>query len=321
MRVTTGVKIHGTKSFRLACSKLLSHYGTNLQNPPPSLLRCITPDRGYCFVQVDQAGAESLIVSYLSQPGRYRALIENDIKQHSYVAYHIFPELVDYRSEFSLIDPARLAIHPDWKPKYAKVIKNSGYKYFLGKKVNHARSYKMKWPTFQLSVLKDTDGKIALSSQEAKKFLNTWDELFPEVISWQDEIEHVLNTTRTLYNLFGYPRVLHERLNDSLVREAISWIPQSTVGCNTHQAVIKTSAFINDSNVDWSILNNKHDSYLTQVPESEAMQAAELMKSHINTEFIGRDGVKFRMKSEAAVGYNWDKYDKESNPNGMKEIS
>ena len=322
-RLTTGIKIHGTKSFRLSCGKLLSAYGVNLQNPPEVLLTCCHPSRpDYSFVQVDQSGAESLIVAYEAEPGLYRALAEANVKPHVYVALHIFIDKFrgTYpRDRYWKRSPEELKALPEW-PSLVKTIKSSKDEYKLGKMTNHARSYKMHWPTFQLSVLKNTGGQIVLSSAEAKAFLATWDELFPEVIAWQDYTEAQVNTNRRLTNLFGYPREFYGKMNDALVREAISWVPQSTVGVITHIAYKKLSDYIEDNDLPWYMLSNKHDSYLDECPTDQAMDSARKMCEFINLDLVSHNGTQFKMKSEASIGLNLGKWHPTDNPQGMREV-
>lgn len=322
--VTTGIKIHGTKSFRLSCSKLLGKYGCNMQNPPEALLRVLRPSRDdYVFVQADQAGAESVIVAYESPPGLYRQLIEAGIKPHIYIALHIFIDQFrgGYpKSRYWMKSPDELKALPEWK-ELSDAIKNSGAPYHLGKMTNHARSYKMRWPTFRVSVLAQTDGRIALSAQQAKDFLNTWDKLFPEVIEWQGRIEKKVMDTRTLRNIFGYPRTFYGLMNDAIIREAISWIPQSSVACITHKAYKGLFDYIEANNLPWTLLGQKHDSYYLECPADHAEEAKRVMQ-----DFIGRiplcstedKSVEYRMKSEAVSGRNLGKFDEKENPEGLK---
>lgn len=324
MRYSSGIKIHGTKSMRLSCSKLLGVYGGNAQNPPPALCRCIIPsasDRS--FVQPDQAGAESLIVAMEAERGLYRRILEAGLKQHSYIALHLFIDKFrgSYpRDRYWKQDPFELRALPEW-PTLSKTIKNSGVPYDLGKGTNHARGYRMRWPTFQMKVLADTEGKVVLSNQDAKEFLNLWDELFPEVVAQQDLTEHKVRTERKLTNLFGFPRVFHGRMDDELIRDAISWVPQSTVGCITHNAVIDYQDYIEQNRKDsWWLLNNKHDSYLSECPDRDTEECSKIMRQFIEVELTSHRGEKFRMKSGVSVGKNWGKYDKETNPLGMMEL-
>lgn len=320
MRVTTGVKIAGTKSFRLSCSMLFGRYGTNLQNPTEDLLECCIPDEGKKFVQRDQAGAESLIVAYEAEAGRYRELFTAGIKPHVYIALHLFID--EFRQgpkeRYWFRSPLELKQLPEWKD-IVKNIKANQSRYDLAKRTNHARSYRMRWPTFRLNVLKETEGTIVLSKEEAQGFLNTWDELFPEVVAWQESIEAKVKNEGYLTNLFGFPRSFYRRITDEVIREAISWIPQSTVGCITHYGAATTQNHIEDNDKDWDLLNNKHDSLLLQVPEVDEQESSEALRRAMEIELTSHSGTKFTMRTEASAGWNWKKFSPD-NPRGMKEI-
>src|ERR1017187_6230228 len=90
MRNSTTYKIAGTTTFRLSSSKILGKCGANLQNVEKSMRQMYIPDKGKIFVQVDQSGAEALIVSYLCEKGNFRELFLNNVKPHVFVALHVF---------------------------------------------------------------------------------------------------------------------------------------------------------------------------------------------------------------------------------------
>ena len=310
----------GTKSFRLSSTKLRGKFGVNMQNGDKDSLHMYVPRKGMVFVQADQAGAEALIVGHMARDGRMRQLFKNGIKPHSYLAGHIFSDrFKQFQKEWFMIDPAKLAKEPDWKD-VAKRIKNSAYEYDLGKRTCHARNYKMGWGTFRDNVLKETKGQTALTVAESKLFLSTFDDLFPEVLELHAVIEEKILKGRCLRNLLGYERRFEQKITDSYMREAISWVPQSTVGCITHIAVINTQDKIESEGLDWNILSNKHDSMMAEVPETEAMEAAKYLNGQLKQKLVGWDGEEFTMGSEVSIGYNWGKWS-ESNPNGMKEVN
>lgn len=282
------------------------HLTHNSQNIGKDSLTCFVSRPGYSFVQADQSGAEALIVAYLSKPGRYRELFINGIKPHTYIAMHLFHQQYNWgvTEDMLSMSISELAHLPNWK-SIDSLIKKSGHPYDIGKRTAHARSYRMAWRTFLMSNLKQSKGTLVLSVKEAKAFLELFDKLFPEVINWQLEIEAIIKSTKTLHNLFGFPRTFYRKPTDSYVREAISWIPQSTVGCLTHKAYIETDDYITEHRRDWTLLNNKHDSYLMEVPDAEILEAGKFMQRCLKHTFTGRDGVQFTMNSEVQAGKDW----------------
>lgn len=322
-RLTCAYKISGTESFRLAASKLLGFYGTNLQNPSDSLMRCVIPDENKVFIQPDQSGAEALIVAMETRPGKFRRLFDLNIKCHSYMALQIFTERfrgnrpVDF---FRSIDPDVLITLPECKD-LLKSIKDSGAPYDLGKMVIHAKNYNMGPRTFQLNVLERSDGAIVLTFKESKQFLSTHETVFPEILEWQAKIKGEVSATRTLRNLFGYPRKFERLWNDELERQAYAFIPQSTVGTITNIAYTELWHRIRNEKLPWHLLNNKHDSLLLEVPDNTEHRdmAMAYCRQHMGRELVSSRGEHYNMKVGISIGHNWAKHNKD-NPDGMKEL-
>lgn len=323
-RLTTGWKLTGTTTWRLASSKMLGTIGTNLQNPSHSLMRCVVPDDGCVFLQPDQSGAEALIVAMEAPKGKFRRLFELGLKVHSYLALQIFvdkfaKEMGQPPDRYTAVDPDTLAFYEECKPLF-KIIKNRQREYDLGKRAIHAKNYKMGWKTFQVNCLEMSEGTIALSPTEAKHILNTHETTFPEIQVWQHELEQSLIAGRTLRNLFGFPRTFYRTWSPSLIREACAFIPQSTVGTITNLAFVETYHYIRSKKLPWMLLNNKHDSLLLQCPDTKEHidHARMVLKSRMERDLVSSNGEAYQMKSGMSIGHNWDKWSPE-NPDGMKE--
>ena len=129
--------------------------------------------------------------------------------------------------------------------------------------------------TFRDSVLKESEGTMVLTMEQARFYLETYKELFPEIVVWQIEIEDTIRRTRLLRNAFGYPRRFERIITDSYLREAISWKPQSTIGVITHKAFVATRNHIVKYGLRWRPISNKHDSYALMIPEPDVEQARE----------------------------------------------
>jgi len=322
MRFTSGWKLTGTKSYRLGSTKLLGRYGNNGQNQDKQFLTCLVCQQGYNIVQADQAGAEALIVAYEAPAGRFRKLFELGIKPHTYMALQLFLDKFrgdQPRSRYENVDPSVLKSYPEW-PSLNETIKHADTEYGLGKTTIHASNYDMKWPTFQNYVLVRSEGSVVLSAKQAKEFLQVHKNAFPEIAQYHALIRARVEGTRTLHNLFGHPRSFNGRLSEEMFREAYSWIPQSTVGEITNNACCQLCEYIDSDKPDWHFLNNKHDSLAVAVPESDTVAAAQQLKRLLEIPLISSLGDKYNMRSEVSVGKNMGKYDKDKNPEGMKEI-
>ena len=319
-RITTGWKLAGTTTFRLASAKLLGYYGTNLQNSSHSLMRAIVPDRGHIFIQRDQEGAEAKIVAYEAPYGRFRQLFEANIKPHTYMALQLFIEKFRAhhpKERYAGVSPLELAKYPEWR-ELNKTIKNSEKDYALGKLVIHAKNYDMGPRTFQLNCAERSQGTLVFDFAQSKNFLSAHEKLFPEIIIWQAEIRAKIAHDRTLHNLFGFPRYFGGHISDKLHRESYSFIPQSTVGCITIIASIKFCDYIKTHKLPWKFLNNKHDSILASAPETDKEECSRVLKDCMEMNLVSSRKEEYKMTTAVSYGYNWDKHS-ENNPNGMKE--
>ena len=322
-RATTGWKLAGTATLRLSSAKLLGNWGTNIQNPNKKTLQIFTADEGKEFGQVDQAGAEALIVAYLTIGKKFRELFLQGIKSHNYVALDIFNPIwkVSFpEAKYWLeLPPAELKKEKRW-PEFLKMIKEDEKRYYMAKKTCHASNYAMEAKTFALNILKDSEGKTVLSEKEAAKLLDSYHKLFPEIRVWHLKVQQQLTETRTLRNLFGHPRFFTGNLNHDTWQKAYAFVPQSTVGTITNYAFNKTHDFILKNNLPWDLLNNKHDSLLVQFPEGEAREGIKIIQGFLEQDLVSPRGEKFKMKSEASIGKNWAKYHKDYNPEGLKDV-
>lgn len=335
-RNSTGWKISQANTFRNRSGKILDIYGTNLQNPSDNISRIYVPDNGKIFVSADLAGAEALIVAFLCRDGNFRQLFVNNIKPHVFVAMHLFAshwqrEIREKQgiTDFNIIEYLRspvpvLKTLPHWK-LLDKLIKGDKVKYYIGKKSCHSFNYGQSWKSFIFVVLTETEGQIVLSNEEAERIYNIYHSIFPEIQGdFHVLVENILagSAPRVLRNLFGHPKEIYQfPITDKVRRECIAFIPQSTVGELTNEAFCTLQDYIEDTQVYWDLLNNKHDSVLLQCPNSASdiqMAATQLDKSLAKT-FTNFAGESFTMKTEIKVGMNWSDWHETKNLQGMKE--
>lgn len=187
----------------------------------------------------------------------------------------------------------------------------------------NSKNYSMGPRTFQLNVLELSEGAVILSFKEAKEFLATHEMVFPEILEWQAAIKGQVAATRILRNLFGYPRVFTRLWNDALEREALAFVAQSTVGTITNLAYTEMFNRIRKERLPWTLLNNKHDSLLLEVPDTteHREQGMAYCKEHMGRRLTSSRGEEYRMKVGLSVGYNWGHYHEEHNKDGLKELN
>jgi len=332
-RTTTAWQLAGPKTFRRGSRALFKFasfkgFGTNLQNQSSSNSKCFVAPKGKVILQADQSGAEALRVAYLCEPGNYRDLFINKIKPHVFIGLS-FAE--HWEKEYPQIHELKntkineLKARSDWKPLETAIKASDGNPpqsrfYYIYKQACHSANYDTTAPVFRFNTLQKSDGAVCLSLKQAEEYIANYHSLFPEIRRWQAEVREQIKQTRYLYNAFGHPRYFGGMLNDKTYKEAYAHDPQSSIATITLTAYTAMQDFIEESGVDWDMMPDKHDSIAAIVPEDEYMTAAAIMKSAIEQDLVGRDGVKFQMRSEVAVGKNWGKWDERNNPDGLKEI-
>jgi hypothetical protein len=346
-RNTCNYSVPGTRTFRLGSSMITTKLtsppregkkGSNMQNWEKGIRRIFVSDGWDCsciatreklahylltsdlsiftneerarikiLVQVDQAGAEALIVAYLCRHGNFRDLFINGIKSHVFVGLHVFAEVwkkemansgsdikcdIDYLCSLPI---NQITSYPFWRD-VDKLIKSSDKwpaerrYYYIAKQICHASNYGMKAGMFQLNTLEKSRGKIVISQREAENYLSVYHGLFSEIHEWHRQVAEQVTATRYLYNLFGYPRYFwypSTNPNETLLKEMYAFPAQSTVGTITNIAYTRLQTQIeNDPSLKMDLLGNTHDSYFAQVPIGNEVEAGKLMQSYINQELI-----------------------------------
>lgn len=287
----------------------------------------------------DQSGAEALIVAYECEPFDYRKLFIHGIKPHVYIGLRLFPEewkrkikehslgidssVIDTLCATSIPD---LKSNPDWSA-IDKLIKSSdGWAtaeryYYFAKQTCHSGNYGIEWATFIMNVLDKSGGKVVLTKEQGVHFLQTYRALFPELVERCNRITHQAKETKMLFNMFGHPYTITDyEILPSRYKELWAWSAQSTVAEITRTAFSNLQYWIEDNKKQWDILEDNHDSFLPQCPLYELKECMKMSEQFMNIELISPvDGVKFRMKSECKIGFNWsNKTDK--NKLGLREI-
>lgn len=315
-------------TFRRASAKLRvfdSHWGDNFQNFEKYLRKIILADEGYSLIQVDESGADARCVAWLCRHGEYRELFLNKIKPHQFVALHIFGDKFQAKcarhpglfKQLSLLRAKELRAHPKWKAVARFISKSDNWPakeryYFIAKKICHASSYGMGPRTFRLSVLQETEGKVNLSNDEARHFLDFFFKLFPEIKSWQDETFKQVDRYGVLRNLFGHPRVFssHYPGDDSQAKEMYAFNPQSTVGqiiayavAELHERKSGGDELLNEA--DYTFLQDGHDALMFQCKTALEDDVRKAAQSHINRILRNSRGEEFEMLSEFQVGPRW----------------
>jgi hypothetical protein len=341
--------VSGTDSFRRGHRMLLSNevdspfsnFGGNRANIEKEMRKLWMaegpsakfPD-GYLFCNVDQSGAEALIVAYLCKDAKYRLLFKVGIKPHTYLALKLFHnqwhEYFDKdKVELACKTPiAEIKGLPFWHDLEGIIKDSDNWDaqkrfYHFAKKTIHAGSYGMRENTFILSMLKESEGDIVLTKEQGKQFLMGFHSEFPEIQDWQFRTFDRARKHKLLRNIFGHPYHITDYVPDDIekCKDLIAWAPQSSVAEITRTAWVALAQHIQQGPKHWHLLIDNHDSYMAEAPAKEILDLAKYMKQFIEIEFTSPfDGSKFRMRSGVSVGKNWSPYKEGKNEEGLKEI-
>lgn len=208
-----------TLSRRLSSKKFFpTGRGANLQNiPAPNsspryggLIRGVfIPDPSLEFGYADLKGAEFLVVAWESQD----------------------PLMLKY-AEMSMTGKGN--VHKETASfmfsKPAHLIDKDSPEYFLGKKMRHSGNYMIGWKELMGRINAEAmETGVWVDAAQTKKMIASYLEMHPFLRNWWDEVRDEAKRTGRLRNLFGFIRVVNDKV-DAVLPELVSFKPQSTVG-------------------------------------------------------------------------------------------
>ena len=179
--------------------------GTNQQNIPRDTRarRVFTADPGKVFWYADLERAESFVVAQITGDSRMLADHEPGKDAHTSLGVVLFKKPED------------------------EITKDERY---LAKKTRHAGNYMQGPRTFMNNINQDAHKTgVSIDYSEAEILIHGYRDIHPFLKKWWNQVERELWATRTLRNLLGMHRTFYGHI-DSLLPEAVAFVPQSTVG-------------------------------------------------------------------------------------------
>lgn len=174
----------------------------------------------------------------------------------------------------------------------------------LAKKTVHGGNYGMGPIQFQ-DQLRDELG-LEKSVAECKALLGRYFMRFPEVKMWQNSVEQIMNTTKTLTNAFGRTKTFMDRKGPDLHRQMLSWEPQSTIADLIGQAIRR----LYKANIgfpyqfQFHLLLQVHDEIVLQTQDTNIKDVSWLLKELMEYEFTINE-YKIYIPTEVKVCDNW----------------
>jgi len=295
-RYYSNYNVAGTITGRRGSKKNIFGLGGNAQNFPSrgtyaeAWKECLIPKPGYIFFMVDQMQAEDWPVQALSQ--NYEALddMRHGINRHYKFASAIFNKTIDDLKIGRKSQDALLRAQADME-------------YNLGKRGRHANNYGMQ-PT-KMSEMLAAEG-YSVPPSMCKMILETINRIDPNVKQvFHKYIQDCIFNSRVLRTPLGRERQFfglrqHDK-NYSILNEAYSWIPQSTVGDNTGIAIL----WLDGCNC--YVIQESHDSVCQEVPddEQELLRVYRDTRAAFKRTITFHNGIQEEIPIEGKIGLNW----------------
>jgi DNA polymerase-1 len=305
-RMRCTYNVCGTETGRWASSRNVYGRGGNLQNITPELRRMFVADPGYILLIVDGEQAESRSVGFihgrLFDDWRYLDACEaGDL--HTTVSKLVWPNL-------------------GWTGNNADdraIAEQVFYRWFsyrdMAKRGGHGTNYYGTPPTMARH--------LKVPKELIESFQRNYFAAFP-MRRWHTWVAAQLELHQSLTTFLGRERTFFGRPNDdTTLREAIAYEPQSTVGDIVNEGGYRVWATHREAQV----LGQHHDAYLFQIPETRL----DLIPAIMNTFEvpITSNGRTLRIPAEAKVGWNWAPYEmdtpvekrtfRDGNPDGLRK--
>ena len=218
-RLRCSYSVAGTDTYRYASSQNAFGSGGNLQNIPgekeaeinrfalPNIRKMFIPDQGYIIGDADLDRADAQVVAWEADDEILKIVFREGLDLHLANARDVFnlPFSID-----DLRDPKLLE----------KIAKRYKHERRMAKMFVHGTNYGGSARTMAMH--------CKISIREAEEGQRIWFTNHPGIKEWQHRIEMQLQLERSVSNKFGY-RIQYFDRPDTLLPEALAWIPQSTV--------------------------------------------------------------------------------------------
>lgn len=256
--------------------------GTNAQNIIPEIRQIFIADHGYKLAYLDLEQAESRVTAYEAEDLAFIAACESG-DLHTYCAGLLWPEIV-YGAD--LKEKKKLA--------ELKYIRHFSYR-DMSKRGGHACNYMAKPWTISRHL------KIPVDVAEA--FQSTYFGTFPGIPEYHRRCARELMATRKLITALGRERIFFGRPDDeTVIREAVAYRPQSTVADILNRALIKLWRLERELGIE--LLLQVHDAILYQYPEHLEDEIVPHIEQLCTFPIVIRDR-EMTIPVETKVGYMW----------------
>jgi len=258
--------VAGPSTGRLSSSmNVVVGSGTNLQNFPKGVCReMFIPDNGKMWMRVDLAQAENRVVAWLAEEDAMMEAFKSGKDIHKLVASWLYEKDIE-------------GIEDDERQ--------------FAKKNVHGLNY-LEGP--------NTFARLAgIPVARSKEIIATYFSAFPNVKAWHVKVEAELRRTRTLTNPLGRKRSFFGRLDNTTLRQAVAFVPQSTVADTLNIALTRLDA------MGVQVLLNVHDETDFQYDKGKLKETVKMVAKAFNIP-LNIHGRTLLIPYEVEVGKNWN---------------
>ena len=261
------------------------------------------------LLEIDKAGAEWVIVAYLSGDERMLEIIETGKSPHTVTGSLISgcsEELVERENKIvgQNTDPDTIA---ELRQQIPELLEGN---YFLprsmsirqaGKKSNHGLNYGLGYKSFALyNEMDERD-----SAKIVSLYLNS---VYTGIPIWWDSIQRELRESRTLYNCYNRRRKFLDAWGFELFEKAYAFKPQSTVVDMVNIGLRKSMSDESKEFEGLEILAQVHDSGLFQYPE-RGIEDLGVVVNRVALDYMSSECTyrnrTFKVGSTAKIGKDW----------------
>ena len=262
-RMRCSINPRGTKFGRLSTSKTVFGTGTNMQNREVRFKELLHPDPGYAFFEFDLAGAEWVVVAYLTKDQRMIDVCLGDESPHTVTANAMFgisPDIIKAEDK-ALGHATSSALLLEGRKRDFPMLLEPGV--FVprgmtlrqaGKRSNHGLNYDLGYKSFAT--------KSDMSEKDAKRIHTQYRRIYDLEVYHEDIRRQLRDNNRTLINLLGRKQRFLGSMNDELFKAAYSFKPQSTIVDLMNTGI--RNVWNDIELADWEPLMQVHDSCLYQ---------------------------------------------------------
>lgn len=266
--------------------------------------------KGFTLVSLDLAQAESWVVAYLADERNMKHSlhfgdIHTDTAGNALYFYN-----VNCQHEW-VKKPDKEFICSKCNSVITKPMR------YLGKKQNHANSYRMGAVRGAETVNAESDKPpyVTVSIDEFRELQDRWHKYY-YLRGWWSRIEEQLHINRTLITVYRFKRTFYQQWGDELFKEATAFEPQSTVAQHFNGAIQPELGIagglievyrqlIKPYRQDGhKIVNQAHDSCILEVPSSSAVDIANEAASLLYRP-LQINGEQFSIPVDGEIGDRW----------------